>query len=105
MLVASQIKAAIAPSYPTFRRIPVHYTCLNPRLLLARAGDGWRRLVLDGTGVAAGSLDRLDNALRLDVVIGNLAEDDVLAVEPGGDDGGDEELGAVAKDGVSAVQC
>lgn len=30
-------------------------------------------------------------------LIGNLAEDDVLAIEPRGDNGGDEELGAVAE--------
>jgi hypothetical protein len=29
--------------------------------------------------------------------IGDLTEDDVLAIEPRGDDGGDEELGAVAR--------
>lgn len=33
----------------------------------------------------------LDNVVSLE----HLAEDDVLAVEPGGDSGGDEELGAI----------
>jgi hypothetical protein len=52
--------------------------------------------VLDGTGVAAAGLDGLDNTVRVDVALGHLAEHDVLAVEPRGDDGGDEELRAVA---------
>jgi len=52
--------------------------------------------VLDGAGGRAASLDRLDHALGLGVIDGDLAEDDVAAVEPAGHDGGDEELGAVA---------
>ena len=31
------------------------------------------------------------------VIVGNLTEDDVLAIQPGSDDGGDEELRAVAE--------
>jgi len=65
-------------------------------LLLAGLDDGGGFLVLDGAGVAAAGLDGLDDALRLDIIVGNLAEDDVLAVQPGGNDGGDEELRAVA---------
>lgn len=46
-------------------------------------------------GLVASSLgdvfDLLDNLVSLK----NLAEDDVAAIEPAGDDGGDEELGAV----------
>lgn len=47
-----------------------------------------------GTRAAAKGLEILDNLHR--VGVGNLAEDDVLAVEPGGDNSGDEELGTVA---------
>jgi hypothetical protein len=65
-------------------------------LLLAGLDDGRGVLVLDGAGVAATGLDGPDDALGLDIIVGNLAEDDVLAIEPRGDDGGDEELGAVA---------
>lgn len=64
-------------------------------LLLARGADGGGTLtVLDGTGRGAASLDGLDDGDGLGV--SDLAEDDVAAVEPRGDDGGDEELGAVA---------
>jgi hypothetical protein len=49
---------------------------------------------LNLTTVITGSLDGLDHSERL--VVSDLAEDDVLAIEPAGDDGGDEELGAVA---------
>jgi hypothetical protein len=62
---------------------------------LAGVDDCRGRLVLDGASVGASGLDRLDNLLRV-VTVSNFAEDDVLAVEPGGHDGGDEELGAVA---------
>lgn len=65
-------------------------------LLLAAGRDDGRLLVLDGARVGAASLDGLDDADRLGVAVRHLAEDDVLAVEPRGDDGGDEELGAVA---------
>lgn len=59
---------------------------------MAGTSDGGRVLVLDGARVAATGLDGPDHAHRLDVVLGDLAEDDVLAVEPRCDDGGDEEL-------------
>lgn len=74
----------------------------SPRIMLfcslfnASAGDGWWRVVLDGAGRRSASLDGLNNALGLEVVDRDLAEDDVAAIEPGGHDGGDEELGAVA---------
>jgi hypothetical protein len=42
----------------------------------------------------SGSLESLDNVEGL--VISDLTEDNVLAIEPAGDDGGDEELRAVA---------
>ena len=43
------------------------------------------------TGVGTVSLDLLDQI----VVVDDLAENDVLAVQPRGLDGGDEELGSV----------
>ena len=68
-------------------------------LLGARLADGGDTLaVLDGTAGGAAGLDGLDDGDRLGVR--DLAEDDVAAVEPRGDDGGDEELGAVA-----AIDC
>lgn len=48
----------------------------------------------DGAGGGAEGLDLLHHSHGLGV--SDLAEDDVLAVEPRGDNGGDEELGAVA---------
>jgi hypothetical protein len=59
-------------------------------LQLARLldGDGLGGL----SGLGADLLDGLDDVETLD----NLAEDDVLAIEPRGLDGADEELGAVA---------
>jgi hypothetical protein len=43
----------------------------------------------------SGSLKSLDNIQGL--LISDLAEDDVLTIEPAGDNGGDEELGTVAE--------
>ena len=78
---------------PVLRRPLAHRTLrLRIRLCLAGLDDGGGALVLDRARVAAALLDGADNALGLNVVIGNLAEDDVLAVQPRGDDGGDEEL-------------
>ena len=73
------------------------YQKLQPRALLlalARLDNGRALAVLDLTAARASGLNGLDDAQTL--VVSNLAEDDVAAVEPGGDDGGDEELGAVA---------
>lgn len=68
---------------------------LDYRLLGTRAGDGRGvALVNDGTGAATAGLNRLDDPDGLGIC--DLAEDDVLAIEPRGNDGGDEELGAVA---------
>lgn len=63
-------------------------------LSLARVDDGGLLAVLDSTGTAAGGLEGLDDPLAL--LVGNLAEDDMAAIEPLSLDGGDEELGAVA---------
>ena len=49
--------------------------------------------MLERTTARATSLDRLDEALAL--AVSDLAEDDVLAVEPRSDDSGDEELGSI----------
>ena len=43
---------------------------------------GWALLVLNGTATATASLNRLDNLVRVDIAVGNTAEDDVLAVQP-----------------------
>ena len=50
---------------------------------------------LDGAGSTAAGLETLDDLHR--AVISDLAEDDVLSIKPGGDNGGNEELRAVAK--------
>jgi hypothetical protein len=58
--------------------------------------DGRLEVQLDLAVAGASGLERLDDLHAL--VISDLAKNDVLAIEPGGDDGGDEELGAVAAD-------
>ena len=62
----------------------------------ARLDDGGALAVLDSTAAGASSLKSLDDLERL--LVSDLAEDDVAAVEPRGDNSGDEELGAVAMD-------
>jgi len=49
--------------------------------------------MLDLARARSGALEFLDNVQALS--IGDLAKDDVLAVQPGGDNGGDEELRTV----------
>jgi hypothetical protein len=56
--------------------------------------NGGLELVFDLAGTRASGLELFDDLQAL--VVCNLAEDDVLAIEPGGDHGGDEELRAVA---------
>jgi hypothetical protein len=63
------------------------------RLSLTRLDDRGLLAELDGAGRRANSLEGLDNLHGL--LISDLAEDDVAAIEPRGDNGGDEELGAV----------
>lgn len=76
------------------------------RLLDTGLDDGWgSATVLDGTGRAAASLNGLDDALGGGIIVRDLAEDDVAAVEPAGDDGGDEELGAVAGIAMLVALC
>lgn len=57
-------------------------------------GDGGAGLVLNLAVITTGSLKSSNNVHG--PVVSDLAEDDVAAVQPGGDDGGDEELRAVA---------
>lgn len=71
----------------------LHFPQAEP-LLLARADDGGLLAVLDGTAGGATGLNGPDNLHGL--IVSDLAENDVAAVQPGGGDGGDEELGAVA---------
>ena len=74
---------------------------MRRHLQLAGLDNGWLLGEVDLAGAGASGLESLDNVHGL--LISNLAEDDVLAIQPGGDDGGDEELGAVAETHVSEV--
>ena len=56
--------------------------------------DGWLDLMLDLTRARASRFKFLHNVHAL--LISDLTEDDVLAIQPGGNDGGDEELRAIA---------
>jgi len=70
---------------------------LAPLLLeLAGVDNGGplAELLLDLTAVVASEFESLHDLERL--LVGDLAEDDVAAIEPRGDNGGDEELRAVA---------
>lgn len=69
-------------------------TSLRRLVTLISVNDGGLLAILDGTAGGTGSLDGLDDLEGL--IVGNLAENDVAAVQPRGHDGGDEELGAVA---------
>jgi len=62
-------------------------------LKLTTVDDGGGDLARDLSVARASAFESLDDVQG--VLVCNLAEDDVFAVEPGGDDGGDEELGAV----------
>jgi hypothetical protein len=69
----------------------------DTRLKLASGGDGGgSTTATDGTRAGAASLDGLDDAHRGLVTVGDGAKDDVTAIEPAGDDGGDKELRTVA---------
>ena len=63
-------------------------------LQFAGCGNGGFILVSDLAGLATSGFDGFHNSQRL--VVCDFAKDDVLAVEPAGDNGGDEELGTVA---------
>lgn len=64
------------------------------RLQLTRGDNGGLLLVVDSAASGAGSLKSLNNVKGF--LVSDLTEDDVAAVEPRGNNGGDEELGAVA---------
>jgi hypothetical protein len=68
--------------------LPIAEVCLTG------GNDGWLLAVVDLARSAAGGLKSLDNLQGIGV--SNLAENDVLAIEPAGDNSGDEELGTVA---------
>jgi len=68
--------------------------CRTAHLGSTTVHDGGLELVLDLAGTRSGTFEILDDLHA--GVIGNLAEDDVLAIEPRSNDGGDEELGTVA---------
>ena len=72
--------------------IPLHRTCLRCTALGDRR---WSIFILDCTTARSASFDTLDDAVRLRIALCHLAEDNMAAVEPGGDDGGDEELRAI----------
>lgn len=83
-----------------------HDACfwMGEHLVDTGSGDGGRgALVLDGTGRGAASLNGLDNTNGGGVTGDDLAEDDVASVQPAGDNGGHEELGAVARAGVNTI--
>jgi hypothetical protein len=63
-------------------------------LELAGVDNGGLLGVVDGAGSGAGGLESPNDLHGL--LVGNLAEDDVAAIEPSGLDGGDEELRTVA---------
>lgn len=64
-------------------------------LVATAVDDGGLDSGADGAGGGAEGLDLLDNLQGL--IISDLAEDDVLAIEPRGGNSGDEELGAVSR--------
>jgi hypothetical protein len=66
----------------------------NGSLQDTRVNDSWWVLVLDAAGAGAGSLNGLDDTHTL--VALDFSEDNVLAIEPAGDNSGDEELRTVA---------
>ena len=64
-------------------------------LVNTRVNNGGLLGVLDGAAGRAGGLNGLDDVHGF--LIGDLAENDVAAIEPAGLDSGDEELRAVAE--------
>lgn len=78
--------------HPDQRKLPNSRNCHH--LQYTRLDDRWLLVVVDLSASASSSLKSLDNHQR--GLISDLTEDDVLAIEPAGNDGGNEELGAVA---------
>jgi hypothetical protein len=92
------------PFNPSRRYPSSSIVSLDGCLRLTSASDGrGLALAFDSTSVASTGLDGTDDAHRLSVGLWDLAEDDVLAIEPRGDHSGDEELGAVARDFLARV--
>lgn len=82
----------ISCSQPLLHSAAQPYACplLAARLKLASTNNGRRGvLVLDATTAGAARLNALHNGHGRGVARRDLAEDDVAAVEPRGDDGGD----------------
>lgn len=77
--------------------MPKYSLSITPRTKLdlvdTRGDNGWLLVVVDLSTSRSGSLKSLDDGQGL--LISDLTEDDVLAIQPLGDNGGDEELGAV----------
>lgn len=68
----------------------------HPGVYLQDAGIDNAWVTLGGTGLGSDGLDGTNNLVGFRVSLGDFAENDVLAVQPAGDDSGDEELGSVA---------
>lgn len=81
---------------PLSSKRSMHVSC-TPRLCFSCRSNGWWGVpIANGSRAAATRLERADNLVRSNIAVSNAAEDDVLAVEPRGDDSGNEELRAVA---------
>ena len=75
------------------RPLEVRYRYRLSLLGSTAVNNGGLDLVLNLTRAGTSCLEFLDDVQAL--LISNFTEDDVLAIQPGGDNGGDEELGAV----------
>lgn len=67
---------------------------LGGRLKDTRLNNRWLLAVVDLAGTGASGLESFNDVQGL--LVSDLAEDDVLAIKPAGDDGSNKELGAVA---------
>ena len=74
---------------------------INIRSQFTSTGDG-RRLVFWLSRIAANSLNCLDNFHRL--LVGNFSKDNMLSVEPRGNNSGDEELRSIAAEILAFVE-
>ena len=84
------------PPIPRLLHLHLRITVTHPLLLLPTRHDSrWTLLALDITTAGATRLDALHGPHASSITLWHLAEDDVTTIEPGGDDGGDEELRAV----------
>ena len=69
---------------------------VSPCLQFTAVDNRGRLAVFDIAGAAASGLDRFDDPFTFFIFVHDLAEDDVLAIEPAGHNGGDEELRPIA---------